>query len=408
MHGPGLKVKFAYENGYQYSESLLGAAVEGVFLLLLARSIYKAYRYVRARLSTGPSSKCQDDPSSPTPSRCIVIRLYEGCGILLSMSYFGFILTSICGDATFRLMSGNDSPSGEELRSGAGCGISCAIAPFRHEPLVAAWRLVFGIACVGGSLYVYAHSCKRQKLMRYDADDNDIENQSKYGKPIQPKSKGVLKLYILVSTLGFLTCMMSSREWYTPVVFSYLSIFVFESDDWGANVVVDVGNTNGISTEEEEAASTIKLGSFPNAPRVKPGAPNIIYIQHDSLSGSAMLDERGVKAMPFLHDKMQNDENMYVFEHGRTGSGITLDAMPAMLTGCLPYTQEGTNWAHTRGRGIGYDFKVRGYKTASFSSVNIKDQQREMHDPMAGGLPKSRNWFNGEGSFDLVSCVMHF
>jgi len=39
MHGTGLKVKFAYEEWPEYTESLAGAAVEGAFLLLLATRV---------------------------------------------------------------------------------------------------------------------------------------------------------------------------------------------------------------------------------------------------------------------------------------------------------------------------------------------------------------------------------
>ena len=138
MHGPGLRVKLTYENMYQYLESLTGAAVEGVFLLMLASRVWSVGRHVHGQILL-------DWKDSSKLVGFIAIKLYQGCGVLLSIWYFGFILTSVCGDATFRLMSGNDSPSGEELRSGAGCGISCAIAPFRNEPLVAAWRLVLEI-----------------------------------------------------------------------------------------------------------------------------------------------------------------------------------------------------------------------------------------------------------------------
>ena len=175
---------------------------------------------------------------------------------------------------------------------------------------------------------------------------------------------------------------MNSMEWYTPVVFAYISLFVFDSEEYsssyyyanlddyyyaseGGSSDSTRGGGGGVSTNNNNNNNL-------NSPPIQPGAPNIIFIQHDSFSGSAFLDEHGTKAMPFLHDKMHNDPNMYVFEHAMAGSAITMDAIPALMTGCLPYNHQGMKWTQSQGKGIGHDFKRRGYKTASLLSVPVK------------------------------------
>ena len=70
------------------------------------------------------------------------------------------------------------------------------------------------------------------------------------------------------------------------------------------------------------------------------GGPNIIYIQHESLSGSILINtKKGQISTPFLQLRMANDPDLYVFEHHCTGSGNTINAMPSLMTGCLPYTE---------------------------------------------------------------------
>ena len=124
------------------------------------------------------------------------------------------------------------------------------------------------------------------------------------------------------------------------------------------------------------------------------GGPNIIYIQHEALSGSIALNtDAGAAAMPFFQDRMKNDPDFYVFEHARAPSGNTLDAFPAMMTGCMPYTKDAVDWLHTRGRSVGYDFHRLGYHTASFSSRNLDETMttgkwKVLYDMLVGDMDK--------------------
>jgi len=142
--------------------------------------------------------------------------------------------------------------------------------------------------------------------------------------------------------------------------------------------------------------------------------PNVIYIQHESLSGSILLNtKKGKTSAPFFHDRMANDPDFYVFEHHRTGSGNTIDAMPSLMTGCLPYTVKGMEYAHAKGRSIGYEFAENGYSTASFSSRSLDDtvttgQWSMLYDMLVGGMDKVESATtnpsvminNGQGSSD--------
>lgn len=95
--------------------------------------------------------------------------------------------------------------------------------------------------------------------------------------------------------------------------------------------------------------------------------------------------------MPWFQDKMDNDPDFYVFEHVRAPSGNTVDALPALCTGCLPYDDNGVAWAHAKGRHLGYDFYNEGYPTASFSSRSLDKTIREgqwkmLYDVLTGSF----------------------
>ena len=143
------------------------------------------------------------------------------------------------------------------------------------------------------------------------------------------------------------------------------------------------------------------------------GGPNVIYVQHEGLSGAIALGTKeGRAAMPFFRERAARDPDFYAFEHARTVSGIALDAMPALMTGCLPYDKKALKWAHAAGRSVGFEFKRLGYHTASFCSralgSNLKKRHwTELHNLLVGGMdrvvdPLSQKWRldNKEGSDD--------
>ena len=91
-----------------------------------------------------------------------------------------------------------------------------------------------------------------------------------------------------------------------------------------------------------------------------------------------------------------------MFEKARTVSGIAMDAMPALMTGCLPYTKAALKWVHKPGRSVGFDFKQLGYRTASFCSRTLDNNIQKglwspLYDMLVGSMdtvvdPRSQKW----------------
>ena len=104
--------------------------------------------------------------------------------------------------------------------------------------------------------------------------------------------------------------------------------------------------------------------------------PNVILVMHESLSGELMMtQESSVKATPFFHKMMKSDEEDYfVFEHARTVSGDTTDAISAIHSGCNPLD-------HGKSREFAFkttfatEFKKEGFDTVSFSSRGLVSEE---------------------------------
>ena len=210
MHGPGLYVKFHYEDNIQYIQSCVGAIFEGVFLLLLATRVFYVGKSVHGylRKTTNYSSSSSSSSSSLSLSsnkvllsQFILQKLYIGCGILLATSYFGFIFTMIQSDATFRIMSGNDRISSDDLRSGTECGMSCALMPFQADLVGALCRSVFGIGCLCGSLVVYHYPSSSSSLLVGKKKNRDITAPSPH-LHLLPESSNIMTLTSSTSSLS--------------------------------------------------------------------------------------------------------------------------------------------------------------------------------------------------------------
>jgi len=80
-----------------------------------------------------------------------------------------------------------------------------------------------------------------------------------------------------------------------------------------------------------------------------------------------MNTDEGKAAMPFFQGLKDNND-MYVFEHTRCVSGNTIDALPSLLTGCLPYNDEGEAYRNRPNHTIAHDFESAGYATGLFTS----------------------------------------
>ena len=138
--------------------------------------------------------------------------------------------------------------------------------------------------------------------------------------------------------------------------------------------------------------------------------PNVIYLVHESLSGSILENTNGGKhATPFFQSLLTNDD-FYLFPHARSVSGDTRDCTTALLTGCLPIDEAGRQIAY--GRSMGTEFKRRGYATMSVTSYPMNFDETAWFmmqnymggnmdvvvDPLSTGLEK----INIEGCDDLA------
>mmetsp|Transcript_6035 Transcript_6035/g.11731 ORF Transcript_6035/g.11731 Transcript_6035/m.11731 type:complete len:529 (+) Transcript_6035:583-2169(+) len=186
--------------------------------------------------------------------------------------------------------------------------------------------------------------------------------------------------------LGALCSILIQEGLYLPVVFAYFSIFILAQESYSPD-----GFANPSNTQQD----FIGVGAK--------GGPNVIYIQHESLAGLKMNTHQGKAAMPFFQDRMHNDTNMYVFEYTRSVLGNTIDAMPALLIGCLPFTAKAIESVQSLGRSIAHEFYRYGYHTGSFCSRTINQQvltgpwkilyylftggMEVVHDPMSHSLP---------------------
>ena len=341
VHLPGLIVKWEYEEfGEFVVEGVAAAAVEGAFLLLLATRAFRAARglcgYLEERYAR-PSKETEKHNTAPwqslLPRLCAV--LYGG----LAVSAASFSFSAIVGDAAFRAMSGNDSPSAEVLRAGYENPWAQVLGRLQSDLLGTLWTLVFGWACLGGGVFLYTYPWRRKgraepptfaqdaQMMEALRDQGDVgptepPPQVPLASPESPSPPGArdaagallagawprsqaAKTSVAGIVLGVATLAMNERGWYTPVAFAYLSLLFKAADD----------------------PSHIQLSRV--APKGAAGAPpapptrgmNLIYLHHESMSGAIALGpEEGRAAMPWFQEKMHNDPDFYVVSCPREAS----------------------------------------------------------------------------------------
>ena len=93
--------------------------------------------------------------------------------------------------------------------------------------------------------------------------------------------------------------------------------------------------------------------------------PNVIVFVHESLSGAAMQSARGIDAAPFFHS-MRSNPNFYDFRFARTTAGTTPIATPSLLTGLMPFDDDGVELV--KRASLASDFKRLGYDTSCFAA----------------------------------------
>ena len=400
MHGPGIAVKLKFEAPFsqEFAKTLLSAATEGTFLLLLAERMFYMSRGTIERLADR-RPKVEDDGNTTIFFAKFKIKckaLFSGPSILhffflllsimLAVWSFTFTMSSITSDAAFRDASGNSDIDADTLREGFRNAMLQVHASFIENPFETVWKIVSSSLCLGGSIWFFAWNRRRESLRpcrgytTLETEANSIETgvgmtnliSDEYSSS-SPQSRTIHKWLLVLALLSALLA-LNSATWYTPVIFAYISVYI----DGAFASNLDFQNLLG----KPSGNLNVDLSR----------APNVIFIQHESLSGGLMLNtEEGRGAMPFFQKMMHTSPNFYVFEHARTISGLTKDALPALMTGCAPTTEASQEWVQTPGRSLAYDFSAAGYATASFSSRFIDGDIKGgawsmLYDVIVGGV----------------------
>ena len=362
MHSPGLMVKIGYETIGEYMMSTFGAACEGVFLLLLMMWIYNSF------------SEVTYHPLWEQQPRTVRLCFYL-LGICFGLGLCLFIIISISGDATFRLMSGNDSLTSDLIMDGVQNFRSHSSSEFTIDPVGASLRLLFACISFAGSVGVYVYSLRRRTTHLH-------HDESKINLPKVP--------FGVVYALGLLAGYLATSGCYSPFLFGAHSILSS----------LKIGSSDSLLTSHYDDLMTSKRASSGagSALTSSSSKPNIIYIQHKSLSGAVMLNtENGRSAMPYFQYLAKTSDDLYVFRNTRSVSGNTIDALPAMLTGCLTMSDVGKETIESI-PAIAQSLYDEGYATASFSSRAIDSsiktgQWKNLLGPLTKGMEQVGSLF---------------
>ena len=135
----------------------------------------------------------------------------------------------------------------------------------------------------------------------------------------------------------------------------------------GAILLTPPGGGGTIESTQTVSSRNISLpGTSLQKQERAQALPNVILMVHESLSGAALKSKRGKEAAPFYHELVETDSDMYHFRKARTVAGTTPIATPGLLTGLLPYSDQGVSLV--KAASLARDFRKLGYETASFVS----------------------------------------
>jgi len=373
LHAPGLYCQLKYNSSSPLTilGALMGSVCEGVFALLLLTKVLGLTMYYRER--TVAVFKAGVDPIL---NYIVSLSLLFWSIMMLVFIPIMFIAFTVA-DYAFLSMSGgyqvdmwivsngikNAADVGRQLAtndSGDGDGRVHVV--------------LFSFVC---SLAIYATGQR-------------FRSESK--KRVKGKNQcdwlGSTEVLLAVGAASVLVYAFGA---WSPIMHSYMSFL-------GSFIFTPEGSTITIET------AIVSESAKKSAQR-----PNVIYVVPDSLSGPYLFTEEGQKATPFLQDLLKKNETYY-FPHARAVSGNTIDALTALITGCLPYTPTGKEIAFSRS--IATEFKRQGYQTASLSTAKIDLQVgawQMINNYLTGNMdyvfdPSSENHglVSGEGSDDRL------
>eukprot|EP00012_Vannella_robusta_P012034 CAMPEP_0206210046 /NCGR_PEP_ID=MMETSP0166-20121206/17286_1 /ASSEMBLY_ACC=CAM_ASM_000260 /TAXON_ID=95228 /ORGANISM="Vannella robusta, Strain DIVA3 518/3/11/1/6" /LENGTH=144 /DNA_ID=CAMNT_0053631589 /DNA_START=382 /DNA_END=813 /DNA_ORIENTATION=- len=95
--------------------------------------------------------------------------------------------------------------------------------------------------------------------------------------------------------------------------------------------------------------------------------PNILLILLESASGLIFNSRYGKLSMPYYHQNISKMESFYSYEHNSPVSGLTLSAVPAILSGLNPMNKPGQEISYARNTAV--ELQNQGYHTAMFCSM---------------------------------------
>jgi len=377
----------------------IGSVTEGLFLLLLLQRL--ACWTIAAPLQCWRQQTC----SSNNRMKCAVDVCRTLAPALAFVLISVFIITSILGDVYYRNESAGLEPSiwvmaafylnmQEYIRAkfvadatpDESEGAAAAAADETGSPEAAEAGLSYEdkltmqmMLCYFGAIALYLVGQLYQWLQRRKNRSSEHRKQNWWSTVDCHNNK--LLLVVTVCTL-FSYAVLES---YAPVTHAFLCFtgrWVYSPGEHYKFDFVPATDQQSVTANAQEQL------------------PNVIYLMHESLSGSILEKTQGGRdATPFFNSLLDSDD-FYLFPHARSVSGDTRDCSTALLTGCLPWDEKGRKLAY--GRSIGTEFKRRGYATMSVTSYPMNFDQTAWFmmqnfiggnmdvvvDPLSTGLPK--------------------
>lgn len=343
MHGPGLRVKWHFEESWsRYVESLIGAAVEGSFLLYLGTLAYVMGRYLHGGSSLRRFEQQHGSSSLATSLLRITSPILS---LLLTARYVSFVLSAILGDAAYRATSHNVSPTSDVPISWAGSiGNACgAVADDHRDGYAGAfWSLIFAAGCLACGVWTFVFFLGKHRLLsdvrqrwhygllwnrrrrvtsvdhsRDDVDRGNVSNgndgacssdstiavrggagaqvaaatptmedvESRTAFKLLPNNIAIISFCLSCVVLGCAACELNSMGWYAPVVFAYFSIFHRGHRDdmmMRTTAMMDVDNV-------DVALPKLSLASMVQQPTGR----------FDGAIGSSAADNGGMRSMGY-------------------------------------------------------------------------------------------------------------
>jgi len=443
LHAAGLWQVYhlGSNSALDFLRALLGAAAEGVFVLLLLHrlllhAVAGPLQWWRKRgcprattktpASSFPSCRCTQWVVTRTAWSALQTLLFLGALVLISVL---FVLT-VFGDILYRIDSGGLTPTiwvlaafflntrqymaakwtatmdereQQQSSSGNNNGDNNDNEPgasSNDDKIMACVLAGFLVACAVHLLGQYYQWWWRQRQQR---------RNRKRQREVPPLLGCCGSFYcavdctdnktLLVALVVALLAYGGLGAW-SPGIHAFLC--------WIGHFLFRPGQQYGFDYLSSESAA---LASSSLLLQRTVAAPNVIYIQHDSLSGSILQKtEQGRRATPFFQSLLEDNDDFYLLEHARAPSGDTRDGMTSLLSGCLPITEAGRKMAFERS--LGTEFKRAGYRTFSASSATMNFDQTawfmlQKHiegnmdtvvDPLSTGIPV----INSEGGDDLA------